>query len=466
MMRWSGILLLIISMAAAVERGFAQSQDATAVPPPSEQPPKSAAELEKLAEPIALYPDPLLAILLPASVYPLEIAVAARFIQDTNNLSRVEEQDWDQNVKTLTQFPAVLQKMDQDLAWTVAIGQAFVNQQLDLMNSIQALRSKAQLVGSLKTTPQQVVVVTNAVVERTVDQQVVYVTNTVVQIQPANPQVVYVPQYTPSTVYAPPPATVDPMGSLVTFGVGMALGAVIANNCDWNYGGIYVGGGGMVIVGGGGGGRPPYYPPPPGYRPPPYHPPPGYRPPPPGSRPPGYPTPRPYSAPSTRASTTATPQRWQPDQSRVRASTAAGQTSAEARGWDRGDSGSASARSATSTGASGSRVGTAPTTMDRAGAPQTYGQRPPNTTANRAGPGSGPSASPTSSPTSRGSFDRSSAVAGGRDSAFNGVSNGAHAKEFSQRGAASVGTTAGGGGRTGAAGRFGGGGGRAGGGRR
>src|ERR1035441_9034779 len=182
-------------------------------------------------------------------------------------------------------------EMDADLAWTVALGQAFQEQDLDLMNAIQALRAKANAAGTLQTTPQQVVVVTNAVVERTVEQQIVYVTNTIVQIMPANPQVIYVPQYNPIVVYAPPPTYVyDPLVPLLTFGVGIAVGAIIANNsCNWYYGGVYRGGGGFVCWGGGYG-RPPYYPPPYyGYRPPAYYPPPGYRPPPYyGSRPPGY----------------------------------------------------------------------------------------------------------------------------------------------------------------------------------
>ena len=84
--------------------------------------------------------------------------------------------------------------------------------------------------------------VTNVIVEKTVEQQVVVVTNTIVQIQPSNPQVVYVPTYNPYTVYYPPPAYVyNPMAPLVTFGAGVAVGAIIANNCDWHHGGCYHG---------------------------------------------------------------------------------------------------------------------------------------------------------------------------------------------------------------------------------
>jgi hypothetical protein len=209
---------------------------AAPVPPPSAPAQRSAAELEKLVEPIALHPDPLIAVVLPASVYPLEIVQAARFVKDTNNIAKLDEQPWDENVRAVASFPAMIAKMDEDLAWTTQLGQAFLEQQTDVMNAIQSLRNKAQKAGTLQTTTQQVVVVTNVVQEKTIEQQVVVVTNTIVQIQPSNPQVIYVPTY-PPTVYYPPPAYVyDPYAPLITFGMGMAMGAIIANNCDWDDG--------------------------------------------------------------------------------------------------------------------------------------------------------------------------------------------------------------------------------------
>lgn len=226
---------------------------ATPVPPPSEPTQRSAAELEKLVMPIALHPDPLIAIILPASVYPVEVVQAARFVRDTNNIPKLDEQPWDENVKAVAKFPEMIAKMDADLEWTIALGQAFVDQPKELMDAIQSLRAKAQAAGTLQTTAQQVVIVTNQIIERTVEQQVVPVTQTVVEIVPANPQVVYVPTY-PPTVYYPPPAYVyDPYAPLVTFGVGLAVGAIIANNsCDWHGGGVYVGHHGVAVWGGGG----------------------------------------------------------------------------------------------------------------------------------------------------------------------------------------------------------------------
>jgi hypothetical protein len=221
-----------------------------AAPPPSAPPKFSAADLEKLAAPIALHPDPLIAIILPASVYPLEIVQAARFVKDSNNVPQVDEQPWDENVRALAKFPAMIQKMNDDLTWTMDLGQAFLDQQKELMDTIQSLRAKANSAGVLKTSPQQILVVTNTIIEKTVEQQVVFVTNTVVQIQPSNPQVVYIPTY-PPTIYYPPPVYVGPP-PVVTFAAGIAVGAIIANNCDWHGGGIYVSGHGAVVWGSGG----------------------------------------------------------------------------------------------------------------------------------------------------------------------------------------------------------------------
>ena len=174
--------------------------DSNPAPPPSAPPQRSAAELEKLAEPIALYPDPLISIILPAAAYPVEIVQAARFVRDTNNIPKVDDQSWDQNVKSVAKFPQLIAMMDSNLTWTVDLGEAFVDQPSELMDAIQALRGKAQKAGTLQTTPQQVVTVTNIVVWQTNVTQVVTVTNEIVQIYPANPQVVYVPTYPPHSL--------------------------------------------------------------------------------------------------------------------------------------------------------------------------------------------------------------------------------------------------------------------------
>src|SRR5436190_23914281 len=160
--------LLSLSLSAFDARGQANptatAPAATPAPPPSTPAKKSAAELQKLVEPIALHPDPLIAILLPAAAYLFEVVQAARFVKDTNNIPKVDEQLWDENVKAAAKFPELIAKMDQDLAWTISLGLAFVDQPKELMDAIQDLRSKAQKAGNLKTTPQQIVTVTNVVV--------------------------------------------------------------------------------------------------------------------------------------------------------------------------------------------------------------------------------------------------------------------------------------------------------------
>jgi hypothetical protein len=447
---------------------FSTPPAAHPAPPPAAAPQRSAADLARLAAPIALYPDPLISIILPAAVYPVEIVQAARFVKDTNNIPKLKDQPWDPNVRAVAEIPPVIQKMSDDLVWTVDLGQAFLEQQKDLMDAIQELRGKAQAAGTLKTTPQQIVIVTNAVVERTYEQQVVYVTNTVVQIEPASPQVIYVPQYNPTVVYAPPPAyVVDPVVPLLTFGVGIAVGAIIANNCDWHYGGIYVGGGGFAYWGGGGP-RPPYYPPPPGFRPPPYYPPPGYRPPPPGYRPPGYPPPGarppgypgggnppvvrppggtppprpttlPAMAPGTSPAASATVQRWQPDPNRLsKAGAISSPSTAQARGW-------ASAAPSTWTGNTVARPTTAPSSSrptaaadishPSPGASPSFNRPATPAIGSRPSAGSGTAVSRPTAPSGSSSINRGSPPSvSSRDSAFGGMSSGQAARNSSSRG--------------------------------
>jgi hypothetical protein len=388
--------LCALSLLAAT---LAQAQDNSA-PPPSAPPKYSAAELEKLAAPIALHPDPLIAIILPASVYPLDIVQAARFVKDTNNLPKVDEQPWDENVKALAKFPELLQKLNDDLTWTMDLGQAVLDQQKELMDTIQMLRGKANSAGVLKTTPQQVIVVTNTIIERTVEQQIVYVTNTVVQIQPSNPQVIYVPAY-PPTIYYPPPVYVGPP-PVVTFAAGIAVGLIIANNCDWHSGGIYVGHHGVAVWGGGS-----------------YH----------GHGDVNINVNR--SVNINNNSTTInnvnrTPQKWQPDQSRLSSSGASGSRpstqTAQARGWSSGPAPAAPAARATA----------GPTSAWSSPSPGVA--RPsPASTYNRPA-----SAQAYNRPTPASSYSRPSPSASG-ESAFGGIRSGASSRSYSSRGSASRG---------------------------
>jgi hypothetical protein len=224
----------------------------------------------------------------------------------------VNPQPWDPSIKSLTQFPSVLETMDESLAWTSELGEAYYNQPADVMNAIQVLRNRAINAGTLKTTPQQNVDVQPAAapVAAQGGGQPAAPQQTVI-IQPAQPNTVYVPQYNPSTVYgapvqSPPGYTGTEMvaAGLLSFGLGMALGALINNgnnnwNCNWGGGSVHYNNNVYVshtnvVPGGGyypGGYRPPYagaYPP--GRYPPGAYPPGGY------PRPPaGYPRPVPYA---------------------------------------------------------------------------------------------------------------------------------------------------------------------------
>src|SRR5213592_1585961 len=106
----------------AVKPSVPEPAPASPVPPPSASAQSGSNSLEKLVMPIALHPDPLIAVILPASVYPLEIVQAARFVKDTNNIAKLDQQSWDENVKAVARFPALIAQMDADLAWTVELG--------------------------------------------------------------------------------------------------------------------------------------------------------------------------------------------------------------------------------------------------------------------------------------------------------------------------------------------------------
>jgi hypothetical protein len=169
--------------------------------PPPQPPPMpvqgaqpSPEQLQQLVAPIALYPDSLVGQILAAAAFPEEIVEADRWLQDHKNLQgqkladEVNKQPWDPSVKALTEFPAVLANMDKNLSWTSSLGDAYVNDQAGVMNAVQVMRQRAQAAGNLQSTAQQTVAYNGPNIA----------------IQPANPQIVYVPQYDPWVVYGPP----------------------------------------------------------------------------------------------------------------------------------------------------------------------------------------------------------------------------------------------------------------------
>jgi hypothetical protein len=206
----------------------------------------SAAQIDELVSPIALYPDALVAQIVAASTFPDQVVAANSWLQANSKLNsaelmkQVDGQSWDPSVKALTQFPSVLNNMATNLSWTSALGDAAYNQQKDVMASVQRLRKQAKDAGNLKSTSQQTV--------KTETQQ----GQQVIVIQPASPQVVYVPVYNPTVVYGvpyyPPGYSTSAMvtTAVISFGVGMAVGAAISGGWGWNSWGCGWHGGAVV----------------------------------------------------------------------------------------------------------------------------------------------------------------------------------------------------------------------------
>lgn len=192
-------------------------------------------QLDQLTAPIALYPDALLSQVLMASTYPADVAAAAQWSKANPSLSgdaatkAVANEPWDPSVQSLVAFPSVMDMMGRQPQWVQSVGDAFLAQPNDVMDSVQRLRVQAQKAGSLKTTEQQRV--TTQTTGGT----------TVVQIEPANPQVVYVPAYNPTVVYGawpypayPPAYYPPPPGSVfataLVAGIGFGLGVAAVNS--------------------------------------------------------------------------------------------------------------------------------------------------------------------------------------------------------------------------------------------
>ena len=183
--------------------------------------------LDDLLGPIALYPDALVALILPASTVPSDITLAARYLANGGDPNNVDNQSWDPSVKSLTRYPDVVKWMDDNLEWTTSVGDAFIAQPADVMTAIQRLRGQAQAAGNLTDTPQQKVV--QQVVEK----------KTYISIVPAEPDVIYVPEYDPEVVYVE--RQPDWVGPIIGFGAGFAIGSWLNYDCDWGRRGVYYG---------------------------------------------------------------------------------------------------------------------------------------------------------------------------------------------------------------------------------
>jgi hypothetical protein len=219
---------------------YAQSTPQQSAPQEQPAPKIPNDQLDSLVAPIALYPDPLLAQVLVASTYPLELIQLEQWLSKHKDLKdkalveAVEKEDWDPSIQAMASLPDVVKQLAENIKWTTDLGNAFLAQQSDVMDAVQRMRMKAKDAGNLKSTEQQ------KVETKTIENK------SVVVIEQAQPQVVYVPSYNPTVVYGPPvypypPIVYPPAGAVVagmaiSFGVGMAMGAAWGGGWGYNSG--------------------------------------------------------------------------------------------------------------------------------------------------------------------------------------------------------------------------------------
>jgi len=229
----AALATLLLLRAALGQSSPEQSPSATAEPAK----PVSAQQLDDLVAPIALYPDPLLGEVLAASTYPFEIAEAQQWLEDHKKwapsklMKEAKKQNWDPSIQGLVAFPQVMERLSQGVAWTTSLGNAFLAQQTDVMQAVQRMRAQAQAAGKLQSTPQETVGTENRGGQN------------VINIEPANPDVWYVPTYNPLFVWGPPvygyyPPLFYP-GIDVGFGwgSGVDLGLYFGGWGGWGWGG-------------------------------------------------------------------------------------------------------------------------------------------------------------------------------------------------------------------------------------
>ena len=239
-LRWRGAFAvicaaLLVSGAAPLpaQQAPAAATPAAAAPAPEQAPALPPEQLDSLVAPIALYPDPLLAQVLAASTYPLEIIQLQQWLaknpglKDQALVDAVAKQPWDPSVQSMAAFPDVVKRLADDVQWTTDLGNAFLAQQSDVMDAAQRMRKKAKDNGALETNEQQ-----------KVETQVVE-TKEVIVIESANPEVIYVPSYSPTVVYGPPVYPYPPIyyppyppgAAFVSFSFGVMWGAAWGGSC-------------------------------------------------------------------------------------------------------------------------------------------------------------------------------------------------------------------------------------------
>src|SRR5229473_1293731 len=234
----ASLLTLVLLFAAWPQSLVAQAQPSPLQVPPA--PPYmqlTPQELQKLVAPIALYPDSLVAQILAASTFPEQVVDVDRWVQSHPDLKgedlaqAVDQLPWDPSVKALAAFPSVLGNMDKNLSWTSSLGDAYYNQEQDVMDAVQVMRQNAQQAGNLRSTPQQTVTTQGPTIV----------------IEPATPDVVYVPAYDPWVVYGGPivawpgwypyPGIWDE-GPYLSFGIGFGIGFFGGYGWGWHHWGF------------------------------------------------------------------------------------------------------------------------------------------------------------------------------------------------------------------------------------
>src|SRR5579863_7892943 len=226
------VLTCALLFAIGPQTLFADQETQTPQAPPHAQ--QTPDQLQQLVAPIALYPDSLVAQILAASTFPEQVVEADRWLQAHTDLKgdalgqAVDPQPWDPSVKALVAFPSVLGNMDKNLSWTSSLGDAYYNQEQDVMDAIQVMRRRAREADNLNSTPQQTVTTEGSDI----------------QIEPVSPEIVYVPAYDPWIVYGDPivawpgwypfPGIWDE-GSALFFGVGFGIGFFGHYGWGWHH---------------------------------------------------------------------------------------------------------------------------------------------------------------------------------------------------------------------------------------
>ena len=233
----TGLLLAPIGSARTLQDASQTPAARSGAPTQEEAVKLSTDQLESLVAPIALYPDPLLAQMLVASTYPIDVVAAQQWLDKNKNLKgeeltkAAEQQSWDPSVQAMVSIPDALKKLSENIQWTADLGDAFLAQQAEVMDAVQRLRAKARDSGKLESTEQQ------KVETRTVESK------TVIEIQPSSTEVVYVPSYSPTVIWGAPYYPYPPLyyppyygGAWLGFGVGIAVGIGISGGWGWGCG--------------------------------------------------------------------------------------------------------------------------------------------------------------------------------------------------------------------------------------